>query len=122
MRCILLVVCLTFCGAGCASNASQEDLDAERWAQEVRVLDPDEVGDRSYDVLAELEERIRIGAMGEEDAISQAERSMRLRAAKADADAVVLAGCRRLSDREEFGASATPTMRCVGYAIRWLKY
>jgi len=122
MRSILLVVCLAFCGAGCASNTSQEDLDARRWAQEIRILEPEDVGDRPYDVLAELDERVRIGPMGEEDAISEAERSMRLRAAKVDADAVVMSGCRRLTSRDDFQAGSNPTIRCVGYAVRWITY
>jgi len=122
MRWLLFVGCVAVLAVGCASNMSQEDIDAQSWAREIRILQPADVGDRPYDVLAELDERVRIGAMGEEDAISQAERSMRLRAAKVDADAVVMSGCRRLSGREDFEAGSTPTMRCVGYAVRWLKY
>ena len=78
-----------------------------------------DLGDRRYDVLAELEERVRIGALGEEDARAEAERSMRLRAARIDADAVVLADCRRVTDPDDWEARTTPILRCVGYAIRW---
>jgi len=118
----LLAVCLTVLAVGCASNATEEDLDAQSWAREVRIITPENVGDRDYDVLAELEERVRITAMGEEDAVSEAERRMRLRAARVDADAVVMAGCGRITDRDDFEARTTPTMRCLGYAIRWVTY
>lgn len=122
MRSLFLVICVTAISFGCASNMSEEDAEARRWAQEIRILQPEDVGDRPYDVLAELDERVRIGPMGEEDAISEAERLMRLRAAKVDADAVVMSGCRRLTSRDDFQAGSNPTMRCVGYAIRWLKF
>jgi len=115
-------VLVTVFAVACGSTATEEEQDVRRWAREIRILEPGQVGDRPYDVLAELDERVRIGAMGESDAISRAKDNMRLRAAKVDADAVVLAGCRRLAPREDFEAGTTPTMRCVGYAIRWLTF
>ena len=107
---------------GCASNQSQEDADAQRWAQQIRILKPENLGDRPYDVLAELEERVGISAMGEQDAVSEAERRMKLRAAKVDADAVVMVRCERIRDPTDWEARSTPTIGCLGYAIRWKKY
>jgi hypothetical protein len=104
---------------GCASEASQEEQEVRRWAREITVLQPGNLGDRAYDVLAELEERVPIGAMGEDAARDEAERSMRLRAAKIDADAVVLAECRTVADPDDWEARTTPTLRCLGLAIRW---
>jgi hypothetical protein len=105
--------------SGCASATSQEDSEIRRWAREIRILEPGNLGDRRYDVLAELEERVRIGPLGEEDARAEAERSMRLRAARIDADAVVLADCGRVTDSDDWEARTTLILRCVGYAIRW---
>jgi hypothetical protein len=108
--------------AGCAS--SDQDDDAARWAREVRVLRPEQVGDRSYDVLGQLEERIVIGVSGEDGARSEAEQRLRYRAAKLDADAVVMIGCDRIGDSrsqarptDEFAMA--PTLVCQGVAIRW---
>ena len=122
MRTLTIVVCGIALLGGCASNQSQEDADAQRWAQQIRILTPDNLGDRTYDVLAEFEERVRISALGEQDVISEAERRMKLRAAKVDADAVVMVRCERIRDPNDWEAQSTPTVGCIGYAIRWSKY
>ncbi len=122
MRILAIVMCGVVLLGGCASNQSQENADAQRWAQQIRILKPENLGDRSYDVLAELDERVRISAMGEEDAVSEAERRMKLRAAKVDADAVVVVRCERIRDPNDWDAKSTPTVGCIGYAIRWTKY
>ena len=119
MRMMLVVVCVASLFGGCASNMSEEDRAAQRWAQQIRILEPDQLGDRTYDVLAELEERVRVSAAGEEEAVSEAKRRMRLRAAKVDADAVVMVRCERIIDPNDWDAKTTPTVGCIGYAIRW---
>lgn len=108
--------------SGCAS--SDPDDDAARWAREVRVLRPEQVGDRAYDVRGQLEERVLIGVSGETGARSEAEQRLRYRAAKLDADAVVIVGCEIIGDSrgaarptEEFALA--PTLVCQGVAIRW---
>jgi hypothetical protein len=109
---------------GCAS--SDQDDEAARWAREVRVLRPEQVGDRGYDVVGQLEERIVIGVTGEDGARSEAERGLRYRAAKLDADAVVMIGCDRVGDsrspaRPTDELAITPTLVCQGVAIRWIQ-
>jgi hypothetical protein len=88
------------------------------------VLRPEQVGDRSYDLVGQLEERIVIGVSGEDGARSEAERRLRYRAAKLDADALVMIGCDRIGDArsparptEEFALA--PTLVCQGVALRW---
>lgn len=110
--------------AGCASSG--QDDEAARWAREVRVLRPEQVGDRGYDVVGQLEERIVIGVTGEDGARSEAERRLRYRAAKLDADAVVMIGCDRVGDsrspaRPTDELAITPTLVCQGVAIRWIQ-
>ena len=122
MRILIVVVCGVFLLGGCASNQTEEEKDIQRWAQQIRILTPDSLGDRPYDVLAELEERVRISSLGEQDAVSEAERKMKLRAAKVDADAVVMVRCERIRDPNDWEAKSTPTVGCIGYAIRWSKY
>jgi hypothetical protein len=107
---------------GCAS--SDQDDEAARWVREVRVLRPEQVGDRGYDVVGQLEERITIGVGGAEGARSEAEQRLRYRAAKLDADALVMIGCDRIGDSgsparptEEFALA--PTLVCQGVALRW---
>lgn len=109
---------------GCAS--SDQDDEAARWAREVRVLRPEQVGDRGYDVLGQLEERVVIGVSGEDGARSEAEHRLRYRAAKLDADAVVMFGCERAGGldspaRPGDDLAMTPTLVCQGLAIRWLQ-
>jgi hypothetical protein len=70
-----------------------------------------------YEELGFLEERISIGVGGEEGAETEAEQRLRYRAAKLDADAVVMLGCGRARDRQ---AQMSPEMLCQGVAIRWL--
>lgn len=119
MRRAAVVLVVLAVAAGCSSTPNPEDEETRRWAREIRVLRPESLGDRQYAVLAELEERVRIGAMGERAAQDEAERSMRWRAAKIDADAVVLADCSRIQDPDDWEARTTPTLRCIGYAINW---
>ena len=90
------------------------------------MLRPEQVGDRGYDVLGQLEERTTIGATGEDGARSEAERRLRYRAARLDADAVVLIGCESAGDarrpsRPTDDLAMTPTLVCQGVAIRWLQ-
>jgi hypothetical protein len=123
MRSIILLVCTAVGLAGCASGVTEEEQDAARWAREIRIIRPDEVGDRDYKVLAELEERVRIDSLGGvEGARSEAERNMRYRAAKVDADVVVFSGCRRLSREQDVDASLNPTLMCLGHAVQWVNY
>jgi hypothetical protein len=122
MKRTTLLLCIAVALVGCASGMSDEEKDARSWAQEIRIIRPDEVGDRDYNILAELEERVRIGSLGVDDAESEAKRNMRYRAAKVDADVVVFSGCRRLTREDDFASSANPTLLCIGHAVRWVSY
>jgi hypothetical protein len=110
---------------GCASSDARDE-EAVRWAREVRVMRPEQVGDRGYEVLGQLEERVAIGATGEDDARSEAERRLKHRAAKLDADAVVVFGSERAGGPEDSlrpseGFVMTPTLVCQALATRWLE-
>jgi len=103
--------------AGCSS--SQTDDEAARWAREVQVLSPERLQsmNRDYDVVGNLEERVTLGTRGDRDAaVDEAERRLRYRAAKLDADAVVVYDCRRATD---FEAGTSPALICHGAAILW---
>ena len=118
----VFVVAGSTLASGCAS--SDQDDEAARWAREVQVLRPEQVGDRSYDVLGQLEERIVIGVSGEDGARSEAEQRLRYRAAKLDADALVMIGCDRIGDSRSSARPTdefvlAPTLVCQGVAIRW---
>jgi hypothetical protein len=103
----------------CSSATTPEEEAARRWAREVRILRPGQLGDRPYDVRAGLEERVPISTMGKEAAIREAERSLKLRAARVDADAVVIEFCDRARDQRDITTMNTPMVICQGYAIRW---
>ena len=109
---------------GCASSDGRDE-EAVRWAREVRVMRPEQVGDRAYEILGQLEERVAIGVTGEDDARSEAERHLKYRAAKLDADAVVVFECERAGGpdtplRPGESSVMTPTLVCQALAIRWL--
>jgi len=120
MRGPLLILLVAVAAAACSSSKPGPDDDARRWAAQMPTLRPEQVGDRPYDILTALEERRQIGAMGEDDAAREAERLLKLRAAKVDADALVLVYCGRITDPNDWEASRVPTLLCQGYAIRWL--
>jgi uncharacterized protein YbjQ (UPF0145 family) len=105
---------------GCSSSSST-DPNVEAWTREVRVIAPQQIGDREYEEVASLEEKVTITTMGEEHAVATAKDNLRRRAAKLDADAVVIIAC-----GQNVRSSATNSMRsmgpevvCQGVAIRW---
>jgi hypothetical protein len=112
---ILLVVAV-----GCASSDSA-DADLEAWTREVRVIEPFQIGERQYEEVASLEEREPINSMGEDSAISRAREQLRRRAAKLDADALVLVDCGSHVRSVEPNSSPRlgPEVVCHGVAIRW---
>lgn len=121
MRKILMVTVLTALACACGST-SPSDADLNAWTREVRVLNPDQVGSRSFEQIAGLEEKETIGIGGEDSAISAAKQQLRRRAAKLDADAVVITACGRnvrpLED-DPMPTSHEPVVVCQGVAIRW---
>jgi hypothetical protein len=106
--------------AGCSSSATT-DPDLEAWTREVRVIMPQQIGDRQYEEVATLEEKEPIGSFGEESAVQTAKENLRRRAAKLDADAVVIVACGRnvRSSDPEPVTSLGPEVVCRGVAIRW---
>jgi uncharacterized protein YbjQ (UPF0145 family) len=112
---ILATVAVAAVAVSCAS--SNQDDPAARWAKEVEVLRPEQLGDRLYDVLAEVEERADIFTNDVEAAKSDAVRKLRYQAAKVDADAVVVISCTPARDWE---ARANPAIVCRGAALRWI--
>ncbi len=116
----VVVVVVSIVLASCSSSTSSDpDLDA--WTREVRVITPDQVGSRQYEEISGLEEQERIGVSGEDAAISIAEQRLRRRAAKLDADAVVIVACgrnvRAINDNPM--PATEPMVVCHGVAIRW---
>ena len=85
------------------------------------MLTPNQVGDRQYEEISGLEEQQRIGVSGEDAAISTAKQRLRGRAAKLDADAVVIIACGRNVKTIDDNPMATmePMVVCQGVAIRW---
>ena len=117
---VVAVMAVSVVLASCSSSTSSDpDLDA--WTREVRVITPDQVGDRQYEEISGLEEQQRIGIGGEDGAISTAEQRLRRRAAELDADAVVIIACgRNVRPIEDDGLMhKEPTVVCHGIAIRW---
>lgn len=105
---------------GCSSSTSTDpDLDA--WTREVRVIEPHQIGDRDYEEVASLEEKESIGTFGEDNAVSAAKDNLRRRAAKLDADAVVIVACGQhvRSVEPNQMKSMGPEVVCQGVAIRW---
>ena len=120
MRKFLALALLFFAVSGCSSSTTSDpNLDA--WTREVRVITPDQVGDRQYEEISGFEEQERIGVSGEEDAISSAKQRLRRRAAKLDADAVVIIACGRnvRSIDDNPMPTTESTVVCHGVAIRW---
>jgi hypothetical protein len=119
MNRFFVVLAIALSAAGCSSAGEDADDDVRSWARQIRFLEPAQLGDRSYDELAAIEEDAAISASGEEAAVDRAKDAMRLRAAKVDADAVVIVQCGRVVDPDDPATRFTPTVRCQGVAIRW---
>ena len=120
MKKFLALVVLAVAAVGCSSSSSSDpNLDA--WTKEVRVITPDQVGDRQYEEISGLEEQERIGTQGVDLAVSTAEQRLRRRAAKLDADAVVIIACGRnvRPVEKDHLIYKEPTVVCHGMAIRW---
>lgn len=120
MKEILCLGLLVVAAVGCSSSDTA-DADLEAWTREVRVITPSQIGDREYEEVANLEEKERIGTFGEESAVSTAKEDLRRRAAKLDADAVVIIACGRNVKPAEPDrvTSMGPEVVCQGVAIRW---
>ena len=105
---------------GCSSS-EPADADLDAWTREVRVIAPHQIGDRDYEEVANLEEKEPIGHFGEDSAINSAKERLRRRAAKLDADVLVLIDCGQhvRSVEENSMRSLGPEVVCQGVAIRW---
>ena len=116
----LVFAVLFFAAIGCSSS-STSDPNLDAWTREVRVITPSQVGDRQYEEISGLEEQERIGVSGEDAAISTAKQGLRRRAAKLDADAVVIIACGRnvRSIDDNPMPTTEPMVICHGVAIRW---
>jgi hypothetical protein len=121
MKKMLALVFLCVLGLSCSSSTPEEQ-DLNAWTREVEVITPRDVGDRLYDEIASFEEQERIGIAGEQDAISSAKSRLRRRAAKVDADAIVIVACgRNVRPMEEDPMPhIDPMVVCQGVAIRWM--
>ncbi len=111
---------LLLAALGCSSSDSA-DADLEAWTREVRVIAPHQIGDREYEEVANLEETVDIGTLGEGNAVATAKENLRRRAAKLDADAVVIIACGqhvRSANMDQI-RSMGPEVVCQGVAIRW---
>lgn len=117
-----LAVLLIVVSSCSSSSSSSSDPNLDAWTREVVILTPDRLGDRQYEELAGLEEQERIGHLGEDSAISNAKHRLRRRAAKLDADAVVIVACGRdvRPIEPDPMPSPEPTVVCQGVAIRWI--
>lgn len=120
MKKTLILGVLLVAASGCTSS-DPADADLEAWTREVRVIAPQQIGDREYEEVASLEETEYIGALGEESAVATAKENLRRRAAKLDADAIVIIACGqhvRPAQPEQM-RSMGPEVVCQGVAIRW---
>ena len=107
---------------GCSSSSST-DSNVDAWTKEVRVITPEQVGDRQYEDIGGIEEQEPIGGYnGEARAIESAKSRMRRQAAEVDADAVIIFECGRYVRPVEDDPSLSnqPKVVCHGVAIRWL--
>ncbi len=120
MKKTLCLGVLLLAAVGCSSSDSA-DADLKAWTREVRVITPNQIGDREYEEVANLEEKVNIGALGEESAVATAKENLRRRAAKLDADAVVIIACGQQvrSAQPDQMRSMGPEVVCQGVAIRW---
>lgn len=111
---------LLVAAVGC-STSDPADPDLEAWTREVRIIAPHQIGDRDYEEVASLEEIVSIGTFGEQNAISTAKENLRRRAAKIDADALVLIDCGQHVRSADPGRTTSlgPEVVCQGVAIRW---
>ena len=113
---LLIVVAVAVLSAGCGSTQAPQ---GENLPQYVRVITPDDIRGRDFDPVGELETTQPIGASGEDEAIRAAKDNLRRRAAKLDADAVVIGHCGVGRTRSDPMSDLTPTVVCQGLAIRW---
>jgi len=124
MKTIVACAALSFVVFGCGSSKSADpNLDA--WEREVEIISPGAVGERQYEELGGLLESREVirGTYGSEDqATETAKRDLRRRAAKVDADAVVIIECgRHVRPLEETSLPGMgPEIICHGVAIRWM--
>jgi hypothetical protein len=111
---------LLLAALGCSSSGTG-DAELAAWTREVRVITPHQIGDRDYEEVANLEETVSVGALGEENAVATAKENLRRRAAKVDADAVVIIACGQQvrSAQPDQMRSMGPEVVCQGVAIRW---
>lgn len=120
MRGFLLCGAVIVVAVGCSSS-TPTDRDLEAWTREVRLITPQQIGDREYEEIANLEEKESIGAFSEEHAVRTAKDNLRRRAAKLDADAVVVVACGqnvRPAQPDQMRQTG-PEVVCHGVAIRW---
>lgn len=119
---LALAVLLVIVSSCSSSGSSSSDANLDAWTREVDILTPQAVGDRQYEELSGLEEQERISQMGEDSAISAAKHRLRRRAAKLDADAVVIVACGRnvRPIEDDPSPNREPTIVCHGVAIRWM--
>jgi hypothetical protein len=120
MKKILWCGVLLVAAVGCSSSSST-DPDLEAWTREVRVITPQQIGHREYEEVASLEERQAITSFNVDSATSTAKDNLRRRAAKLDADAVVIIACGQnvRSSEPNSMRSLGPEVVCQGVAIRW---
>lgn len=117
----MLMLGLVLCAAAGCSSSDPADADLDAWTREVRIIEPFQIGERQYEEVASLEQKEPISSMGEDSAISRAKEQLRRRAAKLDADALVLIDCGshvRPVERDT-APSLGPEVVCHGVAIRW---
>ena len=124
MKRIAACAALSLLMFGCSSSKSADpDLDA--WQREVEIISPGAVGERQYEELGgllESKEVIRASYGSEDQAIDTARRNLQRKAAKLDADAVVIIECgRHVRPTENTNLPSTgPEVICHGVAIRWM--
>jgi hypothetical protein len=124
--CVLLAACASGSDSGAAARPT-----------DVRVYRPSDFPDRDYEVLAELEEIEPVGAprvdpdpahRSEDDRVADRRRQdaehraiarMRTRAARLEADALVVTECGRLIDSRDPSTRYQETMHCTGFAVRF---
>lgn len=115
-RIAFLFVAVSTLALACAS-ARTRDPELRRRASEIRILTTEEIGDREYRIVAEVEGTSCAPNPETDPTLEGARTDMRIEAAELGADGIVHAIC------EEVGPSIVPgcsrRIECRGDAIRW---
>lgn len=110
-----LAICVSlFAACGGTQTISPE---LRRKAATIRILTPDDIGERELSVIREVSGLSCAVQAGASPSMDAAREDLRVEAAKAGADALSAVICRE--GDVDLGSNCWKTIRCTGDAIRW---